>query len=209
MKIDKFILVVTMLTTTMTLGACNRTCKNTQVQGENLPIVEEKVVSTPKMNIDTLVKAKIGEHINKLNEESRLESENSCAGYMNKYSECMEEKSYYEYDLLGKINIIKKDLNNDGYEDYFVETTFCEKISCHNTTNTYVYFVFTTDKNNKINFVTQLEIPLAASVENISEEGVISIESQEYGDDDPTCCPSVIVNQDYALVGSSLRVLAD
>ena len=57
--------------------------------------------------------------------------------------------------------------------------------------------------------MTQLEIPLAASVENISEEGVISIESQEYGDDDPTCCPSVIVNQDYALVGSSLRVLAD
>ena len=74
-----------------------------------------------------------------------------------------------------------------------------------------MYFVFTTDKNNKINFVTQLEIPLAASVENISEEGVISIESREYDDDmsEGMCCPSVIVNQDYALVGSSLRVLAD
>jgi hypothetical protein len=59
-----------------------------------------------------------------------------------------------------------------------------------------VYFVFTTDKNNKINFVTQLEIPLAASVENISEEGVISIEVGNMMMICPKeCCPSVIVNQ--------------
>ena len=214
---NKTILTATILICATNLTACDHTCKDTQVQGKNLPIVEEKAVSTPKMNIEVLVDAKIKEYISQLDKKSRLEYQNGCqeksflSTSMDEYHECMkmEEEDYYKYGLLGKTNIIKKDLNNDGYEDYFVETSFCEKISCHNTTNTYVYFVFTTDKNNKINFVTQLEIPLAASVENISEEGVISIESQEYGDDDPTCCPSVIVNQDYALVGSSLRVLAD
>ena len=74
--------------------------------------------------------------------------------------------------------------------------------------NSRVFFIFLTDEKNKINFVTQLDIYVFAKITNISDDGVISIESTEYGDDDPTCCPSVIVNQDYALVGSTLRVLA-
>ena len=219
MKTKKIILVVTMLMTTTALGACDHTCKDTQVQGKNLPIVEEKAVSTPKMNIEVLVDAKIKEYISQLDKKSRLEYQNGCqeksflSTSMDEYHECMkmEEEDYYKYGLLGKTKIIKKDLNNDVRDDYFIEADFCEKSSCHMTTRSTVYFVFTTDKNNKINFVTQLEIPLAASVENISEEGVISIESREYDDDmsEGMCCPSVIVNQDYALVGSSLRVLAD
>ncbi len=74
-----------------------------------------------------------------------------------------------------------------------------------------MYFVFVTDEKNQINFVTQLEIPLVALVKNISDEGVISIESWEYDDEmsKGMCCPSVIINQDYALVGSRLRIFAD
>jgi hypothetical protein len=43
---------------------------------KNLPIVEEKAVSTPKMNIEVLVDAKIKEYISQLDKKSRLEYQN-------------------------------------------------------------------------------------------------------------------------------------
>ena len=73
----------------------------------------------------------------------------------------------------------------------------------------YEAFIFTTDSQDQINFITELNLGLDAKITNISKEGIISIENHDYAENDPTCCPSVIINKSYALVGDKLAELAN
>ncbi len=92
--------------------------------------------------------------------------------------------------------------------DYIVEASFCEKTNCHSTTMTYVVFIFTTDQQDQINFITDLNLGLDAKVTNITKDGIITIENHEYAENDPSCCPSIVNTQSYALVGKKLALLA-
>ena len=73
---------------------------------------------------------------------------------------------------------------------------------------TYEIFIFTTDQQDQTNFITDLNLGLDAKVTNISKDGIITIENHEYADDDPSCCPSIVNTQSYALVGKKLALLA-
>ena len=127
-----------------------------------------------------------------------------------KTSESIKSLSNNEskYKLNSK-NIIKVDLNHDGKSDYIVEASYCnETDSCPMGTITNEVLFFTTDQNDQISFMTKLDLPLNAKVTNISKDGIITIETAEYTENDAACCPSIITSQSYALVGKKLALLA-
>ena len=156
---------------------------------------EEKAIQNKPtlQGIETLVDNKVAESIKFLNEESRRSA---------------SDDDYYKYALNSK-NIIKSDLNSDGKTDYVVEASFCEETNCHSTTMTYEVFIFTTNQQGQINFITDHNLGLSAKVINISKDGIITIENHEYTEDDPSCCPSIVNTQSYALVGKKLALLAN
>ena len=196
-----FIFTLTLLSSASLLTACDNIKKvlpqteNEKIEQSLKPQAEEKSIQNqpPVQNIETLVANKVAESIKFLNEESRRSA---------------SDDDYFKYALNSK-NIIKSDLNNDGKTDYVVEASFCEETSCHNTTLSYEAYIFTTDSQDQINFITELNLGLDAKITNISKEGIISIENHDYAENDPTCCPSVIINKSYALVGDKLAELAN
>ncbi|WP_445345257.1 hypothetical protein [Acinetobacter bohemicus] len=195
-----FIFTLTLLTNAVLLTACDNLKKESpqappekSEQSVNISSEEKPAKSIPVQNIETLVDNKIAESIKFLNEESRRAS---------------SDGDYFKYALNSK-NIIKSDLNHDGKPDYVVEASFCEETNCHSTTMSYEAFIFTTDQQEQINFITDLNLGLDAKVTNINKDGIITIENHEYAEDDPSCCPSIITHQTYALVGEKLALLAD
>jgi len=191
------IFTLVLLSSTTLLTACDN-IKKVLPQAENeqsIKVQEEMAIQnkSPLQGIETLVDNKVTESIKFLNEESRRSA---------------SDDDYYKYALNSK-NIIKSDLNQDGKTDYVVEASFCEETNCHSTTMTYEVFIFTTNQQDQINFITDLNLGLDAKVTNISKDGIITIENHEYAEDDPSCCPSIINTQSYALVGKKLALLAN
>ena len=196
-----FIFTLMLLCSATLLTACDN-IKKVLPQAENekseqsvTAQTEEKIIQNKPtlQGIETLVDNKIAESIKFLNEESRRSA---------------SDDDYYKYALNSK-NIIKSDLNSDGKTDYVVEASFCEETSCHATTMSYEVFIFTTNQQGQINFITDHNLGLSAKVTNISKDGIITIENHEYTEDDPSCCPSIVNTQSYALVGKKLALLAN
>ncbi|WP_336141699.1 hypothetical protein [Acinetobacter sp. 102] len=191
------IFTLVLLSSATLLTACDN-IKKVLPQAENeqsVKVQAEMAIQnkSPLQGIETLVDNKVTESIKFLNEESRRSA---------------SDDDYYKYALNSK-NIIKSDLNQDGKTDYVVEASFCEETNCHSTTMTYEVFIFTTNQQDQINFITDLNLGLDAKVTNISKDGIITIENHEYAEDDPSCCPSIVNTQSYALVGKKLALLAN
>lgn len=173
-----FILTLALLSSATLLTACDNIKKvlphaENEKSEQSVKAQEEKVTqnkSTPQ-SIETLVDNKVAESIKFLNEESRRST---------------SDDNYYKYALNSK-NIITSDLNQDGKIDYVVEASFCEETNCHSTTMTYEVFIFTTDQQDQINFITDLNLGLDAKVTNITQDGIISIQNHEYAENDPSC----------------------
>ena len=196
-----FILTLALLSSASLLTACDNIKKvlphaeNEKPEHSVKAQAEEKAIQNKLtlQGIETLVDNKVAESIKFLNEESRRSA---------------SDDDYYKYALNSK-NIIKSDLNQDGKTDYVVEASFCEETNCHSTTMSYEVFIFTTDQQGQINFITDHNLGLSAKVTNISKDGIITIENHEYTEDDPSCCPSIVNTQSYALVGKKLALLAN
>ena len=194
-----FILTLALLSSASLLTACDNIKKvlphTENEKSEQSVKAKEKSIQNKSshQSIETLVDHKIVESIKFLNEESRRSA---------------ADDDYYKYALNSK-NIIKSDLNSDKKTDYVVEASFCEESSCHATTMSYEVFIFTTDQQGQINFITDHNLGLSAKVINISKDGIITIENHEYTEDDPSCCPSIVNTQSYALVGKKLALLAN
>ena len=195
-----FIFTLTLLSSATLLTACDNIKKflphaeNEKPEQSVKAQAEEKATQNKPtlQGIETLVDNKVAGSIKFLNEESRRSA---------------SDDDYYKYKKKKK-NIIKSDLNQDGKTDYVVEASFCEETNCHSTTMTYEVFIFTTDQQDQINFITDLNLGLDAKVTNISKDGIITIENHEYAENDPSCCPSIVNTQSYALVGKKLALLA-
>lgn len=170
----------------------NENAQQTRVNPEN--VKSQPAKENPETNIEQLVDNKVAESIKFLNEESRRSSEG--------------EDDYYKYALSTK-KIIKSDLNHDGKPDYVVAANFCEETSCHLTTSSNEFLIFTTDSQNKINFITDTKLGIIAEIDNVDDDGVITIKNNDYAENDPSCCPSIVKSNSYALVGKRLRLLAE
>ncbi|XID74644.1 hypothetical protein ACF3NA_08995 [Alkanindiges sp. WGS2144] len=200
MKPQPIALSITLLFTTLTLNACNKVGTEAKenipetLQAQNSQPRNDKISPVKSVNtIENLIDGKIKDSISFLNEESRRAS---------------PDDDYFKYTLNSK-NIIKSDLNHDGKPDYIVEASFCEETSCHSTTMTSEFYVFIISQNDQPQFITSINFDLNAKIIDITKDGIITIENHEYADDDPSCCPSIINKQTYALVGKKLAVLAD
>ena len=174
-----FILTLALLSSASLLTACDNIKKvlphaeNEKPEHSVKAQAEEKAIQNKLtlQGIETLVDNKVAESIKFLNEESRRSA---------------SDDDYYKYALNSK-NIIKSDLNQDGKTDYVVEASFCEETNCHSTTMSYEVFIFTTDQQGQINFITDHNLGLSAKVTNITQDGIISIQNHEYAENDPSC----------------------
>lgn len=187
-----FIFTLTLLSSAALLTACDN-IKKVLPQTENEKSeqsvktqAEEKTVQekTSHLNIETVVEQKIAESIKSLSDNS------------SKY-------------ILNSKKIINADLNHDSKSDYIVEASYCDESDhCPVGSLTKEILVFTTDQNDQINFITKLDLPINTEVTKISKDGIVTIETAEYTENDAACCPSIITSKSYALVGTKLTLLA-
>lgn len=102
--------------------------------------------------------------------------------------------------------MIKKDLNGDGILDYIVPINYCEKNNCHTTTHINEIAVFIGQKNKQVKFLDSISAAYQPDTK-IVKNNSIQIIDRQYGDDDPSCCPSVKETRAYKIVkGQLLRV---
>lgn len=109
----------------------------------------------------------------------------------------------YHYALSAK-RVLDADLNKDGIGDKVAELDFCEKDSCHNTTGQTDVVIFFGKKGGGFQFADARSFDISAKVQSISKNGRIQIMQVGYGDDDPSCCPSIKLKRIYNVVGSKL-----
>lgn len=100
------------------------------------------------------------------------------------------------------------DLNGDKLEDVVLKLYTCEVSNCHNTTGSNDIAVFL-NKGNTYELVATKSLGMA--VDNITSfydydknVSMIQVDTLDYGDSDPTCCPSLKKSQKYKLSGTEL-----
>lgn len=94
----------------------------------------------------------------------------------------------YQYKL-DKKQIIYADMNNDEKKDAVVALYYCEKQSCHITTNVFDVAVFLNTGKGNYNYASAYTLGLTG---NLSvKNGVINATTLLYNEhEDPDCCPS-------------------
>lgn len=101
-------------------------------------------------------------------------------------------------------NYFVSDVNDDGTQDVVLSYYVCEVNNCHITKRAYGIAVFTNTSNT---YELSAEGPLNGyNVEVIAsgEKGIIQVNSQNYTESDPTCCPSNNTSERYRLNGNEL-----
>lgn len=113
----------------------------------------------------------------------------------------------FQYSL-SSYDIFIADLNGDKLGDVVLSFYTCEVTNCHNTTGSNDIAVFL-NKGNTYEFVAAKS--LGMTVENIAsfhdyEKNVVmlQVDTLNFGDSDPTCCPSLKTSQKYKLSGKEL-----
>ncbi len=119
-----------------------------------------------------------------------------------------EEKKHngedaYQYYLANK-SIQEHDLNADGHPDYIASLTYCEETSCNTSTRSTEALVITADPSNGYRLVDTIGLGFEGNVTAV-KDGVISATELDYGEDDPTCCPSKQIKHSFKVIGSKLE----
>jgi hypothetical protein len=112
-----------------------------------------------------------------------------------------KNKYHYKYTLDNK-NIFFSDLDGDGDFEAIVELFFCEKSSCHSTTNSSELVIYLND-NGKYSFLASKGFSLFGKVNSI-EDGKIKIDVYSLDKNDPQCCPELKRKEIYALKNKKL-----
>ncbi len=107
----------------------------------------------------------------------------------------------YKYKLERK-NVFYGDLNNDGQFDAVVELFFCERTSCHPTTNSSELVVYS-NRQGKFTFAAFKRFSLFGKINSV-EDGKIFIDVYGLDEDDPQCCPQLKRSEVYSLRNNKL-----
>ena len=102
--------------------------------------------------------------------------------YLNRY------QGMESYDVKSE-KLHKFDLNSDGDIDLVYEVIYCEKSSCHPTTQVSRIAVFLA-KNRKYIFATERKYTLFGKIANINKNQ-IKVNIFDIYDGDPQCCPEL------------------
>ena len=101
------------------------------------------------------------------------------------------DSNHFRYALTGH-NKILKDVDSDGVKDFVTLLYYCEKVNCHLTTRSADLVVFKgLGKNQftKLASVSLASFGVLAKINSVNN-GIISITSSGYGENDPSCCPT-------------------
>ena len=104
-----------------------------------------------------------------------------------------KERSKYKSE---NKNIFWADINDDGEFDAIVEIFFCERTSCHPTTNSSVVVVFL-NKKGKFTFGASKGFSLFGKINSI-ENGKIKVDVYDLDEGDPQCCPELKRHETYS-----------
>lgn len=99
--------------------------------------------------------------------------------------------------------IVMKDVNSDGIQDAIALLYYCEETSCHGTTKSAELVVFKGLGKNQFTKLGSASLGVSAEIKNI-KNGVISVTSYGYGDDDPSCCPTDKITLSYKIKNGKL-----
>lgn len=95
---------------------------------------------------------------------------------------------YYYFQLLDK-KITYADINRDGKKDAVVGLMYCEKTSCHTTTNVFTVAAFLNTGRNNYEYMDSFTLGLNGGIKVVN--GIIHATVLSYRDSDPSCCPSL------------------
>ncbi|MGC2236130.1 MAG: VCBS repeat-containing protein [Pyrinomonadaceae bacterium] len=107
----------------------------------------------------------------------------------------------FKYSLTNK-NVFYNDLDGDGEFDAVVEMFFCERTSCHPTTNSSELVVYL-NKKGSFTFIASKGFSLYGKINSI-EDGKIRVDIYGLDEDDPQCCPQLKRSEIYSLKNNKL-----
>jgi hypothetical protein len=107
----------------------------------------------------------------------------------------------FKYKLTNR-NIFYNDLDSDGEFDAIVELFFCERSSCHSTTNSSELVVFLLNRKG-FTFSASKSFSLFGKVNSIKDRK-IQIDVYDLDEDDPQCCPELKRHETYVLKNNKL-----
>lgn len=94
----------------------------------------------------------------------------------------------YKYHLVNK-KVHYADINKDGKKDAVVALYYCEKQSCHMTTNVFDVAVFLSTGNGNYKYGSAYTLGLTGDL--TVKNGIIYANTLSYVEhEDPDCCPS-------------------
>lgn len=144
-------------------------------------------------SLNTAIKKEVASGVNLLNLESK------------KY---FVRDPYYPEDeamtyAFNTQKIVMKDVNSDGIQDAVALLYYCEDTNCHTTTKSAELVVFKGLGKNQFTKIGSAFLGISAEIKNI-KNGVISVTSYGYGDNDPSCCPTDKITLSYKIKNGKL-----
>lgn len=100
-------------------------------------------------------------------------------------------------------SMVMKDVNSDGILDAVTLLYYCEETNCHATTKSVDLVVFKGLGKNQFTKLGSASLGVAAKIKSV-DNGVISITSYAYGEDDPSCCPTDELTMSYKIKNKKL-----
>lgn len=168
----------------------NGVCKSpsTLISDTSAVVSPPSVAATEKLTekrASALINEQVRKTINSINAESRK----------------LDGEDFLPYKL-GHKKLLEGDLNGDNLSDLVVELTYCEEGSCNTSTVSTDLLVIAGEPSGKYKSIPIVGIGNGNTT--ITKSGVIEFTALQYGDDDPTCCPSKEVVSRYKLIGQEI-----
>ncbi|MBC7899705.1 MAG: hypothetical protein H7070_06590 [Saprospiraceae bacterium] len=99
-------------------------------------------------------------------------------------------------------NVFWADINDDGEFDAIAEIFFCERTSCHPTTNSSEVVVFL-NKKGKFTLGGSKGFSLFGKIHSV-ENGKIKVDVYDLDENDPQCCPELKRHETYSFKSNRL-----
>lgn len=130
-----------------------------------------------------------------------------CGGgifFMNSQVKSEDSNGLGEFQYESSVqNVFTEDINGDGLSDIVLKILNCEKEQCHISTRSYSMDIFLNKGNTYQHAVSESLGGFSVEITSI-KNGIIKVESLDYADSDPTCCPSLISSKSYKLSNDKL-----
>lgn len=99
------------------------------------------------------------------------------------------------------------DINNDGIPDKIVQLSICEESRCNRSTVVTQIAILVGIGKDKYRLADSQTFGIGANINSITPSGELNVEAYGYGNNDPTCCPSIVEKLKYAFRNEKLVLM--